>query len=139
MSGTKRVRVARASALGLITPQVIALYRHALELRARAHRSEADLDAFSAAEDALNNALRLRMCDVGIFEDFMFAPDTVPDYMPPAAQAGWYRTRELRRQLAEADHELRKQERAAGRAKATPEPEPETAPLSLSPDQQPSP
>jgi hypothetical protein len=135
MSGTKRVRVARTPAAGLITAQVIALYRRALQLRARAHRSEADLDAFSAAEDDLNHALGLSMSDVTVLEDYMFVPNTVPNYMPPAAQDGWYRTRELRRQLAEADRELRKRERAARRAKAAPEPEPETAPLSLSPDQ----
>jgi hypothetical protein len=134
MSGTKRVRVARTPAQGLITAQVLALYRHALELRARARRSEADLDAFSAAEDALNNALGLKMSDVTVLEDFMFAPDEPPD-MPRAAVDGWYRTRELRQQLQAADRELRKQERAARRAKAAPEPEPEAAPLSLSPDQ----
>jgi hypothetical protein len=126
MSGTKRVRVARTPALGLITPQVIALYRHALKLRARAHRSPADLDAFSSAESDLNHSLGLKMWDVTVLEDYMFTPDAPPD-SPPAAQDGWFRTRELRQQLQAADRELRKQERAARRAKA--------APLSLSPDQ----
>jgi hypothetical protein len=131
MSGTKRVRVARAPAAGLITPQVIALYRHARALQARAHRSEADLDAFSTAEDDLNRALGLKMWDVTVLEDYMFTPDEPPDYMPPAARDGWYRTRELRQQLQAANHELRKQERAARRAKAAPEPErkPETEPV----------
>jgi hypothetical protein len=128
MSGTKRVRIARTPALGLITPQVLALYRHALELRARARRSEADLEAFSRAEDDLNRALGLKMWDVTVLEDYMFTPDEPPDYMPPAAQDGWYRTRELRRQLAEADRELRRQERAARRAKAAPDPEREPEP-----------
>jgi hypothetical protein len=127
MSGTKRVRIPRTPALGLITPQVVALYRHALELRARACRSEADLEAFSSAENDLNHSLGLRMWDVGVFEDFMFVPDEPPDYMPPAARDGWYRTRELRQQLQAADRELRKQERAARRAKGAntiPTPEP---------------
>ena len=127
MSGTKRVRIPRTPALGLITPQVIALYRHALKLRARAHLSPDDLEAFSHAETNLDRSLGLQMWDVGVLEDYMFTPDEPPNYMPRAAVDGWYRTRELRRQLAEADRELRRQERAARRAKA--------APLSLSPDQ----
>jgi hypothetical protein len=129
MSGTKRVRIPRTPALGLITPQVVALYRHALELRARAHLSPDDLEAYSRAETDLNNSLGLRMWDVGVLEDYMFTPDAPPDYMPAGAVDGWFRTRELRRQLAEADHELRKQERAARRAaKAAPEPEREPEP-----------
>jgi len=133
MSGTKRTPINRQHPTGLISPQILSLYRHTLVLQKRAHLSQADLEAFSRAESDLNRALGLKMWDVGIFEDFMFVDRNGKPLGPPDRNAdGWHRTRELRRQLAEADHELRRQEHEARRqereerrAKAAPSPSPE--------------
>ena len=135
MPGTKRTPLARQHT-PLITPQVVDLYRRALELRKRAHLSDADKHACWDAEHAVDRMLGLKLWDDSVFEDFMFVSDEPPAYLREGRDAsaveGWYRVRELRQQLMEADRELRRQERKARRAKIPepkrePEPEPEPA------------
>ena len=128
MPGTKRTPIAR-SRTPLITPQIVDNWRRALKLNKRAHLSHADFELAYAAERDVDRALGIKLWNISIFEDEMFKHDSPPEYLFQQGRAdGWYRTHELRRQLAEADRELRRQERAARRAKT----------LSPSPEQPPS-
>jgi len=65
--------------------------------------------------------LGLKLWDLSVFEDFMFAADQPPAYLREGGNAsaadGWHRVRLLREQLQAADRSLRRQERAARRAK----------------------
>ena len=114
MSGTKRTRLDRQQRAGLITPQTISLYRRALELRKRAHRSDADREAAYEAEAIVERAL-----GGGIRRLWLVSVFDVYEYNRPG-DAGWERAAELRRQLDAALTELKRQERAARRAKAAP-------------------
>jgi len=114
MSGTKRTRLDRQQRAGLITPQTISLYRRALELRKRAHRSDADREAAYEAE-----AIVERILGGGIRRLWLPSIFDVYEYNRPG-DAGWERAAELRRQLDAALTELKRQERAARRAKAAP-------------------
>src|SRR5262245_18958148 len=128
MSGTKRVRIPRASALGLVSPQACDLYRHALKLQVKAQRSGVDADKHAAwdAEADLDRLLGggvRRLWEVSVFDVYRFQEPGDP---------GWERKAELRRQLDAAVAELRRQEREARRAaKAIPEParDPESEPV----------
>ena len=119
MSGTKRVRIPRTSAPGLISPQALSLYRHALDLRRRG----ADQETVQAAENDLDRLLGggvRRLWEVSIWDVYRFQEPGDPV---------WERTMERRRQLDAAVRELKRQERAARRAaKAVPEPEREPEP-----------
>src|SRR5262249_11487429 len=127
MSGTKRVRIPRTSAPGLVSPQAVYLYRTALRLRAKANRSGTSADR-DAAHDAEADVDRLlgggvrRLWLVSIFDVYRFQEP---------GNADWEQKMALRQQLDAAVSELRRQEREARRAaKAIPEParEPEPAP-----------
>jgi hypothetical protein len=121
MSGTKRTRIDRQQRAGLITPQTISLYRRALKLHKRAHLSDADQRAAYDAENDVDRALGIKLWQISVFLDEYFVRDTPPDNIVRRGRTDdWYHTRELRRQLAEADRELRRQERAARRVKAAP-------------------
>ena len=119
MSGTKRTRLDRQQRAGLITPQTISLYRRALELRKRAHRSDADREAAYEAE-----AIVERILGGGIRRLWLPSIFDVYEYNRPG-DAGWERAAELRRQLdaalAAQRSEARTRARAAKeRAKAKP-------------------
>jgi len=120
MSGTKRTRIPRTPTLGLISPQALSLYRHAVALRRRG----ADRETCHAAERDLDRLLGVRLWHVSIFDfDDIFDRNAPPAYMGDAED--WHRALQLRQQLEAADRELRCQERAARRAaKVIPEPEP---------------
>jgi hypothetical protein len=129
MSGTKRVRIPRTSAPGLISPQAVALYRRALDLRRRGadhetvHAAEADVDRL------LGGGVR-RLWLTSVFDIHRWPPK--PDDLEGQ------RTLEHRRQLDAAlsglqrqEREARRQARAARRAAkgASPAPERETEPV----------
>src|SRR5262249_41970129 len=132
MPGAKRTRIPRAPTPGQITPQVLALYRHAVELRVRARRrrTNADWQAAGDAENAVNRALSVRLWETSIFDvlDYPAEADGSPD---------WLHAAELTQQLDAALHELRRQERAARRAKAVPPSPPSPPSPSPSPPDQP--
>ena len=125
MSGTKRTRLSRTPTLGLITPQVLSLYRYA-------RRRGADLQTRQDAEKDCERALGIKLWDISPFDDFMFRRGEPPEYLRqrgPGAVEDWHHAKDLRQQLEAADRELRRQERAARRAaKAVAEPEPEPEP-----------
>jgi hypothetical protein len=124
MSGTKRVRIPRASAPGL-SPQVLSLYRHALGLRAKANRSgaRADQEAAHAAEADVD-----RLLGSGIRRLWLVSVFDIERWPPEPDDLEGQRTLEHRRQLDAAVRELKRQERVARRAaKAVSEPEPTPA------------
>jgi hypothetical protein len=124
MSGTKRARIPRTSAPGLISPQAVALYRRALDLRRRGadqetvHAAEADVDRL------LGGGVR-RLWLVSVFD--------IDRWPPKPDDLDGQRTLEHRCQLDAAVRDLERQERqerTARRraAKAAPEPTHETKP-----------
>jgi hypothetical protein len=132
MPGTRRTPIRRQHT-SLITAQAVALYQRALKARAKVHLSDELRQAAHDAERDCDRLLGLRLWDFSIFDDFMFDCDEPPKYLLERgvrAADGWWHVKELRRQLVEADRELRRQRRGARRAaKAIPEParEPEPA------------
>jgi hypothetical protein len=111
---TKRTPITRQRT-PLVTPQIVDLYRHAIELRTQARRirTNAAWEAAGDAESAVNRALNIKLWETSLFDaiDFPHENDGTPD---------WLRAAELARQLQEADRELRRQERKARRAKNAP-------------------
>jgi len=105
---------------GRITPEVLALYRRALELYERAGRGDVDWSVARAAVNDLDRALNVKLWETSVWDPIEFPEeaDGSPD---------WERAAALARQLAAADRELQRHERAACRIK-TPEPEREAEP-----------
>ena len=71
MSGTKRTRLPRGGTPGLITPQAVALFRRALDLRRRG----ADEQTVPAAEGDLDRLLGggvRRLWEVSVFDVFRY-------------------------------------------------------------------
>ena len=96
---------------GAISPQVVAAYARALELREQVRRGEVDLDAVAEAEKVVERALSIRMWEPSVFDlDRLYGPD----------DTGYARAVELRARLDAALAEAR-------RPRATVPPEPATA------------
>ena len=126
MPGTRRTPIRRQHT-SLITAQAVALFRHALSLRRRG----ADQQTCRAAERDVDRMLGVKLWQVSIFDfDDILDRDAPPAYMGPRHE-DWSRALELRQGLEQADRDLRKQERAARRAKATPPSPPPERPPSL--------
>ena len=75
---------------GRITPTVVAAYAYALELRERAHLSDADREAAHEAERVVDRALSIRLWQTSVFD--------VDRFREPG-DADWERSAQLRQQL----------------------------------------
>src|SRR5262245_62469345 len=100
MSGTKRTPVNRQPRAGLITPQVVTAYRHALELRAQHARGEVALDAVAEADRVVERMLGIRPWQSSVFDLDTFWEPGDPSYA---------RAAELRAGLDTALAEARRQ------------------------------
>jgi hypothetical protein len=119
MSGTRRVPLNRPSRGGAITAQTVDLFRTAMRLRKRAHRSQAAKEDYWRAERDCERALGIKLWNISPFEDFMFRRGEPPEYLRergPGAVEDWHHARELRQRLDQALRELERRERTARRA-----------------------
>lgn len=99
---------------GAISPDLIRRWRRARALNEQAHHSPAHRDLAYSSECDLNRSLGLRLWDYNVLDDVYFTSDQPPAYLERQAPERiplWHRTNELRRQLAEAEREMRRQER----------------------------
>jgi hypothetical protein len=83
-----------------ITPTVVALFKRALELRAR----QGDREELHAVERDVNRALSIQLWETSIFDfDDIFNRDAPPAYMLERGPADdWHRALALRQQLEAA-------------------------------------
>ena len=123
MTGTRRTPIAR-SHTPLITPDLVRRWRRAVALNKHAHRSPAHRNLAYDAEIEVGRMLGTKLWQISVFLDELFVLDRPPDHIVRhGREDDWHHTRNLRAQLRAADQELRRQERAARRArKAAPEP-----------------
>jgi len=103
---------------GVVTPQIVAAYRHALKLRKRAHLSQADHDRAHEAVAIVERAL-----SGGIWRLWLMSVFDVHHYNRPGDES-WERAHTLRQQLDAGLAELKRQEREARRAGAPLSPSP---------------
>src|SRR5262245_23485115 len=98
MSGTRRTPIARSHA-PQITPQIVSLFRHALELR----RQGADRETVHAAERDVDRMLGLKLGNDSVFNSWFDTAEGPPDYLlarnAEAAERAFWRVKGLREQL----------------------------------------